>query len=119
MVSVEQMIAAVSLPEEHRELVSQFLLVFSRFEAALKRAGGRGRRRIFPRIGERNTPTSSRKLTPAQRYATMSAIRSKNTEPEHAVRRTLRKLGILHRSHAEELPGRPDFVLRRRQVVLM
>lgn len=38
MSTLEAMIRRVALPEEHRELVCQFLLVFSRFEAALKGA---------------------------------------------------------------------------------
>src|SRR5574341_595304 len=39
MVTVEEMTGCVALPEEHRELVCRFLLVFSRCEAAVKRAG--------------------------------------------------------------------------------
>jgi hypothetical protein len=36
---IAQLVQQVALPNCHRELVCQFLLVFSRFEAALKRAG--------------------------------------------------------------------------------
>ncbi len=39
MKTVDEMIERVALPAEHRYLVCQFLLVFSRFEAALKRSG--------------------------------------------------------------------------------
>jgi len=39
MRTIEQLIGPVSIPEPHRQLVCQFLLVFSRFEAALKQAG--------------------------------------------------------------------------------
>jgi hypothetical protein len=38
MVDLGEMIERVALPAEHRDLVCQFLLVFSRFEAALKTA---------------------------------------------------------------------------------
>lgn len=39
MTTVQQMIGRVILPQEHCDLACQFLLVFSRFEAALKLSG--------------------------------------------------------------------------------
>ena len=39
MKTIEELAAQVGLPEEHREIVCIFLLVFSRFESALKQAG--------------------------------------------------------------------------------
>jgi hypothetical protein len=39
MTTVDQLSDRVALDPEYRELVCQFLLIFSRFEAALKRAG--------------------------------------------------------------------------------
>lgn len=45
----------------------------------------------------------------------MQAIRSKNTKPELTVRRLLHKMGYRFRLHADELPGKPDIVFRKRK----
>src|SRR5437879_2675210 len=60
-----------------------------------------------------------RKLTPVQRYATMSSIRSKNTKPEQSVRRALNRLGIAHRLNTSTLPGRPDLVVPDAHIAVM
>jgi len=48
----------------------------------------------------------------------MSQIRSKNTKPEIAVRKTLHRLGYRFRLHCSELPGTPDIVLPRYKTVV-
>lgn len=50
-------------------------------------------------------------LTKAGRSVNMSKIRSKNTNPEKAVKKTLNKLKVKYRSHRKSLPGKPDFWL--------
>lgn len=50
-------------------------------------------------------------LTPEQRRRCMSAIRSKHTKPELAVRFLLRRLGQHYKLHAKNLPGKPDLVI--------
>jgi len=54
-------------------------------------------------------------MSPAERYARMVAIRREDTKPELIVRRMLWRLGVRYRLHAEELPGRPDIVMRPRR----
>lgn len=46
-----------------------------------------------------------------KRSAIMSAIRSKNTKPEIAIRSKLHHLGYRFRLHVNDLPGKPDLVL--------
>jgi DNA mismatch endonuclease (patch repair protein) len=43
----------------------------------------------------------------------MSAIKSKNTKPEHIVRSLLHRMGYRFRLHRGDLPGKPDIVLPR------
>jgi DNA mismatch endonuclease (patch repair protein) len=52
-------------------------------------------------------------LTPEQRSRNMSAIRSKNTGPELALRQMLRDRGVPYRVHAAKLPGKPDLVFTK------
>jgi DNA mismatch endonuclease (patch repair protein) len=50
----------------------------------------------------------------------MSRIRSRDTEPEWAVRSTLHKAGYRFRLHDPRLPGKPDLVFpSRRKVVFV
>ena len=46
-----------------------------------------------------------------QRSRNMSAIKSKNTKPEIAVRKLLYSIGYRFRLHRKDLPGSPDIVL--------
>nr|ABE10743.1 DNA mismatch endonuclease vsr [uncultured Prochlorococcus marinus clone ASNC1092] len=46
-----------------------------------------------------------------QRSRNMSAIKSKNTKPEIAVRKILHSMGYRFRLHRKDLPGSPDIVL--------
>jgi len=43
----------------------------------------------------------------------MSQVKSRNTEPEMAVRRALHRSGYRFRLHRSDLPGSPDIVLPR------
>jgi DNA mismatch endonuclease, patch repair protein len=51
------------------------------------------------------------KLSPKRRSWNMSRIRSRNTNPEFAVRRALHRMGYRFRLHRKDLPGKPDVVL--------
>ena len=60
------------------------------------------------------------KLTPQDRSALMSRIRSRDTKPEMAVRRLLHGLGYRYVLHDARLPGKPDLVFpSRRKVVFV
>jgi DNA mismatch endonuclease (patch repair protein) len=59
------------------------------------------------------------RLTPEARSALMSRIRSKDTNPELAVRRLLHSLGYRFRLHRRVLPGTPDIVLPGRGAVIV
>ena len=54
-------------------------------------------------------------LTPAQRSARMSLIRSRDTKPEKALRSALHHAGFRFRLHARYLPGSPDIVFPGRR----
>jgi DNA mismatch endonuclease (patch repair protein) len=55
--------------------------------------------------------------TRAQRSYNMSRVKSKNTQPELLLRKTLYKLGFRYRIHYR-LPGKPDVVFLRAKVVV-
>lgn len=52
-------------------------------------------------------------FTRAKRSEIMSKIRSRDTAPELATRKTLRKLGLRFGVCRREIPGFPDIVLRK------
>ncbi|MDD1475561.1 very short patch repair endonuclease [Arthrobacter sp. H16F315] len=62
------------------------------------------------------------KLTPEQRSANMSRIRSTNTKPELLVRKLLHARGYRYRLHGTagggRLPGKPDLVFASRRKVI-
>jgi len=58
------------------------------------------------------------RITPEQRSAIMSRIRSKDTRPEIVVRRTLHAMGFRFRLHVRSLPGCPDIVLPKHLVAV-
>lgn len=70
--------------------------------------------------GERMTSQLLRvdNLTKEQRRRTMQAIRSTNTLPERVLARELRSRRIYFAKHASALPGKPDFVFRRKSVAV-
>ena len=53
-----------------------------------------------------------------QRSRNMSAIKSKNTKPEIAVRKLLHSMGYRFRLHSKDLPGSPDIVLPKYKTVI-
>lgn len=58
-------------------------------------------------------------ITTTQRSALMSRIRSRDTNPELAVRSTLHRLGYRFRLHCKDLPGRPDIVLPKHHKIIL
>ena len=48
----------------------------------------------------------------------MSCVGSKNTAPELTVRSIFHKAGLRFRLHADDLPGRPDIVNRKKRFVV-
>jgi DNA mismatch endonuclease Vsr len=66
---------------------------------------------------EQEPPPSVRRhrgdiMSPETRSRVMSRIRGRDTGPELVVASGLAALGLPYESHARDLPGRPDFVLR-------
>ncbi|WP_296426566.1 very short patch repair endonuclease [Yoonia sp.] len=57
--------------------------------------------------------------TPMTRSEMMSRIGTKNTEPELKIRRGLHRRGFRYRLHRNDLPGKPDIVLPRHNVVIL
>jgi DNA mismatch endonuclease (patch repair protein) len=58
------------------------------------------------------------RLTPKMRSWNMSRIKGKNTKPEVVVRSLLHRMGFRFRLHVRHLPGRPDVVLTRWNLVV-
>ena len=54
-------------------------------------------------------------FTSEQRSAIMRRVPSANTRPEIRVRKIVHRLGFRFRLHAQNLPGKPDLVFRRRK----
>ncbi len=48
----------------------------------------------------------------------MSRIRGKNTKPEILIRKLLHAAGFRFRLHVQDLPGKPDIVLRKHKTVI-
>lgn len=53
-----------------------------------------------------------------KRSEVMSAIRSKDTRPEKAVRSIVHRMGLRFRIHGKGLPGTPDVVLTKHKTVV-
>ena len=49
----------------------------------------------------------------------MSAVRSRDTQPELVIRRGLHARGFRYRLHSAELPGKPDIVLPKYHAVVL
>jgi DNA mismatch endonuclease, patch repair protein len=58
------------------------------------------------------------RLTPEARSKNMARIRSRDTAPEIAVRKTMHAHGLRYRVHRRDLPGKPDLVFPSRHAVL-
>lgn len=54
----------------------------------------------------------------ATRSFNMSRIRSKDTKPEHLVRKFLFSKGFRYRLHVTDMPGKPDLVLPKYNAVI-
>lgn len=75
---------------------------------------------MFTRIGRWCGAKLMDKLTPLRRSENMRRIRSKDTQPELAVRKLVHRLGYRFRLHAKSLPGNPDLVFpSRRKIILV
>jgi DNA mismatch endonuclease (patch repair protein) len=57
-------------------------------------------------------------MTPQERSALMSRIRSKDTKPEIIVRKLIFSMGYRFRLHRRDLPGKPDIVFSGRKKVI-
>jgi len=57
-------------------------------------------------------------FTPEERSAIMRQVRSKNTSPEKKVRSLLHLHGYRFRVHCDNLPGKPDIVLKKYRTVV-
>lgn len=57
-------------------------------------------------------------VSPEKRSKMMSGIRGKNTRPELLVRKSIFAEGLRFRLHRKDLPGNPDIVLPRKQVII-
>lgn len=56
--------------------------------------------------------------TTPQRSYNMSRIRSRDTKPELMLRKALWNKGVRYRTHARDLPGRPDIVIRKYRLAI-
>ncbi|WFM70983.1 very short patch repair endonuclease [Halomonas sp. CKK8] len=56
--------------------------------------------------------------TPEIRSKIMSSVKSKNTRPEIQVRKFLHSAGFRFRLHRKDLPGKPDIVLPKYNLVI-
>ena len=57
-------------------------------------------------------------LTVKKRSWNMSLIKAKNSKPEVFVRSIIHRLGFRFRLHKNDLPGKPDIVLRKYRIVI-
>jgi DNA mismatch endonuclease (patch repair protein) len=57
-------------------------------------------------------------LSPAQRRACMTAVKSRHTTPELIVRRLAHALAFRFRLHVADLPGKPDLVFPRLRKII-
>lgn len=57
-------------------------------------------------------------FTPEKRSAVMGRVKSRDTQPELAVRSLLRAAGVGYRLGGCGLPGRPDIVMKGRRIAL-
>jgi DNA mismatch endonuclease, patch repair protein len=57
-------------------------------------------------------------LSPEDRKKAMKAVKSQNTSIEIEVESILRRLRLKYEKNVSDLPGRPDFVFRRKHVAI-
>lgn len=61
---------------------------------------------------------SSDVFTPEKRAEVMRAVKSKDTKPELALRKSLHALGYRYRLNVKGLPGKPDLVFPKHHAVI-
>jgi DNA mismatch endonuclease, patch repair protein len=79
------------------------------------------RRSSKPNVPFRNTEARLHRgdiMSVEKRSALMSRIRGKGTKPELVIAGLLARAGLKWEEHAKDLPGRPDFVLRKARVAI-
>ena len=57
-------------------------------------------------------------LTPEQRRKNMQNIHSFNTLPERILAKELKQLKVYFSQHSNKLPGKPDFIFRKKKLVV-
>lgn len=57
-------------------------------------------------------------VPPSVRSAIMARIKSRDTSPELTLRKTLFQNGLRYRIHEKSLPGQPDLVLKKFNIVI-
>ncbi len=57
-------------------------------------------------------------MTPTERSKRMSLIRSKDTQPELAVKKLVHRMGYRYCRNSSSLPGHPDIVFKSRRKVI-
>jgi DNA mismatch endonuclease (patch repair protein) len=57
-------------------------------------------------------------MSPEKRSALMARIRGRDTGPEKAIAIALMQRGLAFETHATDLPGRPDIVLRAARIAV-
>lgn len=73
--------------------------------------------RRFPRR-EKGALVMSDNLSPQSRRRAMAAVKSTGTTPERVVCAALKRLRYRFRENDPQLPGKPDFVLRRKRIAI-
>lgn len=58
-------------------------------------------------------------MSAEKRSAVMARIKGRDTGPERAIAALLLDAGVAFESHARDLPGRPDFVMRNARVAVL
>lgn len=76
-------------------------------------------RRIHGRAAPDDAPKRRDVMSADKRSLLMGRIRGKDTGPERIVAALLARHRFKFEQHARDLPGRPDFVLRRRRVAIL
>lgn len=57
-------------------------------------------------------------LSPAKRSWNMGRIKAKGTKPEELMAAALKKAGINFERHIDDLPGKPDFFIKSKNLII-
>ncbi len=77
-----------------------------------------GHRRWAPKSGKIAGGNRGDVMSVEKRSKVMSRIQSKDTKPELELARALKRSRLRFERHASDLPGKPDFVFRRRKLAV-